>query len=158
TITVGHEPFAVAMSPSGGFAYVTNRGDGTISVIEVATNTVVATASVGETPEGIAVGSGEIYVTNDASNTVSVFREVDYQPVVGWPITVGASPLGVAVPPDGLPGVVSNALDGPVPLIATGTHLPLGTAIVGSNPAGIGILPDSSAAVVANNTGNSLSV
>src|SRR5262249_56142105 len=64
----------------------------------------------------------------------------------------------VAVGGEGLTGVVSKDLDGTVSLIATGTHLPLGTAIVGSNPAGIGILPDSSAAVVANNTGNSLSV
>ena len=158
TITVGHQPFAVAMSPSGAFAYVTNRADGTLSVIDVGTNTVVTTVPAGNTPEGVTVGSGEIFVTNDTDNTATVLREVDYSPVTGSPIAVGASPLGVAVSPDGQTAVVSNDADGTVSLLSASTLATLATPTVGTNPAGIGILPDSSAAVIANNTNNSLSV
>ncbi len=43
TITVGSEPRGVAVTPNGAYAYVTNEGSGTVSVISTATNTVTAT-------------------------------------------------------------------------------------------------------------------
>jgi len=45
------------------FAYVPNAGSGTVTVIDISTNTVVATVSVGAYPRGAALGpngSGEI--------------------------------------------------------------------------------------------------
>jgi DNA-binding beta-propeller fold protein YncE len=41
TISVG-APYAVAVNPAGTYAYVTNAADGTLSVIDLATNTVTA--------------------------------------------------------------------------------------------------------------------
>jgi YVTN family beta-propeller protein len=41
-----------------GRAYVTNIGDGTVSVIDGATNTVTATIIVGTNPSAIAVNPG----------------------------------------------------------------------------------------------------
>jgi YVTN family beta-propeller protein len=44
TVPVGVLPIAVAVTPDGAFAYVTNNFDNTVvSVIKAATNTVVAT-------------------------------------------------------------------------------------------------------------------
>ena len=56
------------------FAYITNRGNNTVSVIDTATNTVVATVAVGSEPAGVAVNraSTRVYVTHPFSNTVSV--------------------------------------------------------------------------------------
>src|ERR1044072_2664410 len=53
--------------------YVTNSGNNTVSVIDTATNTVVATIPVGS-PQGIAVtpNGAFAYVANADSNTVSV--------------------------------------------------------------------------------------
>jgi YVTN family beta-propeller protein len=62
-ITVGHAPFAVAVAPSSGFAYVTNRDDATVSLINTVTDTVIEDLQGGTTPEGIFVGFGQVYVT-----------------------------------------------------------------------------------------------
>ncbi len=40
-------PMGVAITPDGAFAYVTNRDAGTVSVIETASNAVVATVDLG---------------------------------------------------------------------------------------------------------------
>lgn len=156
TITVGHAPYAVAIAPSGGFAYVTNRDDDNVSLIGTATDTVIQEFPVGETPEGIFVGFGLIYITNDISESVSVYREIDFQPLATIP--TGGGPLSVAVSPDGKTALVGNDADGTVTIIDTGVNTVRGTAPVGSNPAGIAITPDSTRAVVANSTAGSISV
>jgi len=55
TVTVGTNPRGVAVTPNGLFAYVTNYGASTVSVINTATNTVTATISVGAGPQAVAV-------------------------------------------------------------------------------------------------------
>ena len=57
TIPVGTYPSEVAVSPTGPYAgdiYVTNYGSDTVSVINPATNTVVATIPLGFAPTGAA--------------------------------------------------------------------------------------------------------
>ncbi len=152
SVTVGHDPFAVAFSTNGGFAYVTNRSDDTLSVIDATTDLVVQEVPVGDTPEGVAVGAGEIYVANDAANTVTVIREVDLQ--IEATLGVGGGPLGLGIAPDGETALVSNDADGSVSIMAPGTHTVTGTVATDSHPTGIAFLPDSSKAVVANNNGS----
>lgn len=55
-------------------AYVANVGSNTVSVIDPATNRVVATVPVGVSPQGVAVSpvTNRVYVTNFNSGTVSV--------------------------------------------------------------------------------------
>ncbi|WP_417896983.1 hypothetical protein [Bacillus toyonensis] len=48
-------PIGVAITPNGQFAYVTNSISDNVSVINIATNTVVATIPVGGFPWGIAI-------------------------------------------------------------------------------------------------------
>jgi YVTN family beta-propeller protein len=56
-LTVGANPFAVALTPDGNFAYVANSGDGTVSVIDTKTNTIMpGPITVRFNPQGIAVG------------------------------------------------------------------------------------------------------
>ena len=50
TITVGNGPGPVAFTPDGKHVYVTNNGDGTVSVITTATGVVSATIPVGAAP------------------------------------------------------------------------------------------------------------
>ncbi len=61
-------------SPTGSFAYITNPGNNTVSVIDTATNNVTATVNVGNHPWGVAVSSDgkKVYVTNVFSDSVSV--------------------------------------------------------------------------------------
>jgi uncharacterized repeat protein (TIGR01451 family) len=154
TITVGHEPFDVAIS--GGLAYVTNRADDTISIIDTDSDLVVDEIPVGDTPEGVAIGAGIIYVANDVSDSVTVIREVDLQTL--GTVGVGASPLGLGISPNGLTAVVSNDGSASVTVIDTATQTAGAAIATGAHPTGIGFLPDSSAAIIANSTASSISV
>ena len=53
-ITVGDGPINIAIDPENKKMYVVNRNDGTISVIDTATNKVVETITVGNGLRGIA--------------------------------------------------------------------------------------------------------
>src|SRR4029079_6754231 len=65
---------AIAFNSDNGFLYVISFNSGTVTVINPATNTVVATIPVGEGPLDIAFNTdnGLVYMTNIISNTVSV--------------------------------------------------------------------------------------
>ena len=54
-LPLGSYPVSVAVSPNGAYAYVTNEGSNSVSVINTATNTVTATIPVGTEPYGVAV-------------------------------------------------------------------------------------------------------
>ncbi len=97
-----------AGSSTSGYAYVANAGSGTVSVIDVTTNTVVGTVTVGSGPYGVATtpGGSTAYVTNSGSNSVSVI-DVATNTVVGT-VTVGKSPEGVAITPNGAFAYVTN--------------------------------------------------
>ncbi|MHB1490486.1 MAG: hypothetical protein ACYCTH_08305 [Cellulomonas sp.] len=62
------------MDASAHAAYVTNNGDGTVSVLDTQTNTVTATVTVRWKPFGLAVdpATGNVFVVNGMDRTVSV--------------------------------------------------------------------------------------
>lgn len=75
-IAVGRNPDFVAVNSATNMIYSSNSTQGTVSVIDGATNTPAATVSVGGFPQGIAVNpaTNQIYVAlfNGLSSTVSV--------------------------------------------------------------------------------------
>jgi YVTN family beta-propeller protein len=129
-IPVGNTPQAVAIV--GNEAFVSNRGGrpavagdttnssygtpivsdpvtgasttGTISVVNLDTNTVTATLNVGLQPTSLTVHDGSVFVTNTNSDTVSIIDAASHkvtqtfnvEPLPGS--TVGASPNSVAFP------------------------------------------------------------
>ena len=74
------------------FAYITNTGSNSVSVIDTATNTVVATVAVGFAPLGVAVNPAgtRVYVANNGSNNVSVIDTATN--TVAATVAVGFSP------------------------------------------------------------------
>jgi YVTN family beta-propeller protein len=54
-ITVGKNPSEVRITPDGKQVYVTNRADGTVSVITTATGSVSAPITVGDNPIRVAI-------------------------------------------------------------------------------------------------------
>jgi YVTN family beta-propeller protein len=144
-------------------AYITNSGDGTVSVIDTTNNTVVMTIPVGRKPFGVAVtpDGSKVYIANSGDGTVSVINTAT-NTVIGSPIAVGTNPVGVAVTPDGKTVYVTNQGDGTVSVINTATDTVIGSAIdVGcpiancgrkttNIPTGIAVTPDGSKVYVGN--------
>ena len=96
-IAAGNFPQDVAVNSNTNRIYVPNWGSNSVSVINAATNSVVATVGVGANPWGVAVNSvtNRIYVANYWSNNVSVINGATNTVVAT--VAVGANPLGVAV-------------------------------------------------------------
>jgi YVTN family beta-propeller protein len=134
-------------------AYITNSGDGTVSVINTETNTVIATIPCGGCGGGMAVSpdGSKVYIAN-SSNSVSIIATGTNTVVATIP--VGSSPSGVAVAPDGSKVYVTNTGNGESPgtvsVIATATDTVIATIPVGFGPTGIAVTPEGSKVYVAN--------
>src|SRR5207302_4129305 len=73
-IKVERAPVGMALDPTSHRAYASNRGTGTVSIIEGMR--VVGTAKVGQAPGGMgADDAGHVYVANAGSNTVSIIDD-----------------------------------------------------------------------------------
>ena len=91
------------------FAYVTNELSSDVSVINTATNTVVATVPVGLGPIGVAItpNGAFAYVANSVSSNVSVINIATNTVVATVP--VGLNPREVAITPNGAAGMAASA-------------------------------------------------
>ena len=147
-IPVGRLPEGVAVTPDGTKVYVANNnlnlnGTGTdtdtVSVITTATNTVVATITVGNQPSGVAVtpDGTKVYVANRGSGTVSAIATATNAVVATIP--VGGNPYGIAVTPDGTNVYVTTG--NTVSVIDTATNNVVGSPIpVGNSAQVVGII------------------
>ncbi len=160
-ISVGNQPMGVAITPNGKFAYVTNNGGNTVSVINTTSNTVISSAiSVGSGPIGIAITpNGKFaYVVNNGGNNVSVINTTS-NTVIGSPIPVRSMPYGIAITPNGKFAYVVNGNNNTVSVINTTSNTVIGSAnSVGDSPLGIAITPNGKFAYIADYFANNVSV
>ena len=133
------------------YAYITNSGDNTVSIIDTVTDTVKEMVLVGKAPWGVAVNPAgtKVYVTNNDDGTVSVIDTSTNE--VTYTVTVGAGPYGVAVNPAGTMVYVANSNDGTVSVIDTSTNNVTYTVTVGAGPYGVAVTPDGTKVYVTNN-------
>ena len=87
------------------FAYITNQGDNTVSVIaikngDMTQNKVVTIIKVGKAPVGVAVSAAlkRAYITNVDSSDISVINTQTKQVIET--IKIGGSPVGIALAPN----------------------------------------------------------
>jgi YVTN family beta-propeller protein len=151
-VRVGGYPSAVALSPDGAFAYVTNQFGG-VSVVETSTATVIDTIQSGPSQSIAIMQDGRLaYVTNGSNNTVSVVDLIARQ-VVGAPIPVGLHPHGPVITPDQKfvyvtttscrGGCVSPSdYYGSVAVIETATNTVVATIPVRGSPSWLTIAPN----------------
>ena len=86
------------LSPDAKTLYVTNGRGGTVSVIDVGTEKIVATiANVGVRPWGVAISADgtNLYTANGPSNDVSVIDVASLKVIKS--IQVGELPWGVTI-------------------------------------------------------------
>ncbi|MDQ6701595.1 MAG: YncE family protein [Pseudomonadota bacterium] len=136
------------------------NGSSNVSVIDTATNTVVATIPlrvrkssqfVAVTPDG-----KHAYVTNYSSYNVSVIDTATNRVVAT--VALGVQPVGVAVTPDGKHAYVTNPPSSTVSVIDTATSKVVATVPVRTDPFGVAITPDGKHAYVTNQGSSNVSV
>lgn len=80
TVPVGVDPLMVAVLQDGSRAYVLNRADSTVSVVNLTTNTVTATIPVPDSPHPTFIAcisgtpTGKVYVTSPETDRMTIIR------------------------------------------------------------------------------------
>jgi gliding motility-associated-like protein len=141
----------ITATPIGsGFAYIVNAGSGDVSVINTATNKVVADIPVGSNPNSVCVDPNydEVYVVNNSSNTISVISTLTNK--VTATIPVGPSPWSVTVSPNGSLAYVADGGNNDVEVINTASNKIVKTISAGTNPNAIAVSPDGNLLYVNN--------
>lgn len=134
------------------FAYVANLGSDDVTVIDTASNTVVATIAVGSDPDGVAVSPDgkRVYVSNFGSHNVSVI-DTERQAVAAT-ISVGRGPVGLAASRSDGSLLVTNREDDSVSIINPVTNRVTATVAVGKGPDAVAITADGARAYVTNSS------
>ena len=132
----------VTSAQAAPFAYISNFVGGTVSVIDLATNTAAVPAiTVGGGPIGVAINPAgtRAYVANSSSGSVSVIN-IASNTVVAT-VTVGAEPELLAVTPDGGSVYVADLQDSAVDVIDTATNTMTTKISLVGVPVGVAVSP-----------------
>lgn len=164
-LPVGHNPVAVAASPTRNEIYVVNSGaataNGSLSVIDAEHNAVVATIPLHRQPLSIDLNdAGTVaYVTNSGSNSVSVIDLTARREIAQ--LAAGDQPVAARLTPDGKTLVVANLHGNSATIIdaATGKVGKVRATFAGCPGASeVVIVPDSSKAFLPCSTGHQVMV
>jgi len=160
-----NQPYTVTINKAGTKAYVTNSNSTTITIIDIATNTVMGTIGGFDGPSGMVITpSGDIaYVNNyggpdgvgSGSGTTVRVVNLTTNTIVGAPIMVGLAPASLAITPDGKFVYVINYVDGntgtgTISVIQTSNNTVIDTITGFSGPFAIAITPNGQYAYVTN--------
>ncbi len=140
------------------YAYVSNGGAGTVTVLDLVNFRADRTLRVGDEPSGMAVNPvrNEVYAVNTASGTVSVI-DAEKNAVTAT-IPVHKQPYSISVDAKGARGYVANAGSNTVSVLDLVAHRELSTAGTGEQPGMAKIAPDGRSLVVSNRGSGSVSI
>lgn len=139
---------AAAAAIAGPSAYIANIGEGTVSVVDVATRTEIKKIGVGINPTSVAVtpDGRTAYVTNrdipDHAGSVSIVDTATN--TVTATLNLGGAPYGVAVTPDGSHVYVAKHHARQIAVISTATNTVVREISVPIKPYQLAIAPDGS--------------
>ncbi|NQV31358.1 MAG: YncE family protein [Phycisphaeraceae bacterium] len=142
------------------YAYVTNAGDfgddvgDDLSIVDLATNAVVATVPVGSFPQGVAVNPAgtAVYVANSMSNDFTV---IDTMTHTATTLAAGLNPTGVTVHPDGTRIYLANTdffgeAVSTVSVLDRATNTVIDEIFCGNGSITVSVHPDGTVAYVLN--------
>ena len=142
------------------FAYITNQGSHDVSVIDLASQQVVATVAVGRSPAGVVASgrAGRAFVSNPDSKTISVI-DMRLQKVVNT-LPAGDGPVGLDISDEGRHLYVADwfgarllVFDARASAASPPAAIPVGRA-----PAGVAAHTDGAAVFVAERDDDSVAV
>ena len=140
------------------YAWITNGGSNSVTVLDLVNMQQAGTIAVGEDPTAIAVNpqSDEVYVANSGSATVSVINAKTNR--VAATIAVHRDPVSIDVDSEGARAYVANAGSNSVSVIDLKIWREIATVGTGDEPVDARIAPDGNTLVVANRGSNGVSV
>ncbi len=140
------------------YAWVTNRGDDSVTVFDLVHMQTAATIPVGDDPTDIAVSPtrNEVYVANTGGGTVSVIDAVTNR--VAATIPVHRAPSSIGVDSLGQRGYVANSGSNNVSVLDLARRREIAAIGVGETPEVARVSPDGATLVVTNGGGGSVSV
>jgi YVTN family beta-propeller protein len=150
--TVGSGPTALIYA--GGYIWVANSTDGTVTALYLKDGSTFVTTVVGANPVALAYdGSAFIWVVNQGDNSVSLL-DVSNGNSVGTPYSVGSGPRGIAF--DGVHMWITNGNDNTVTVLDASNGNLVATYPTGPGPKGIAF--DGAYMWIANSGSNTVSV
>jgi YVTN family beta-propeller protein len=159
-IPVGGGPDALAVDPANGTLFVANEYTNNLSEISLATNTVLASITVGSQPApgalAVDVANGTAYVANSGSNNVSAVSLS--LGGVSASIPVGSVPDALLFNPANGYLYVANAGSGNVSIISTVTNRVVLSVPVGPNPVAMALDTANRDVVVAASGSNNVTI
>ena len=140
------------------FAYVSNGGSNTVTVLDLVYLRQDRTLQVGINPTSLAVNPvrNEIYVVNTQSGTVSVIDGAANR--VAATIQVHRQPESIAVDPTGHRAYVANSSSNTISVVDLDRRREIAVAGTGEQPGVVRVSPDGRSLVVANRSSNSVSI
>jgi YVTN family beta-propeller protein len=140
------------------FAYVSNGGSNTVTVLDLVYLRQDRTLQVGTNPTSLAVNPvrNEIYVVNTQSGTVSVIDGEANR--IAATIQVHRQPASIAIDPTGHRAYVANSGSNTVSVLDLDRRREVAVAGTGEQPGVVRISPDGRSLVVANRGSDSVSV
>lgn len=160
-----NEPYTITINPAGTKAYVTNSNSTTVTIIDIATNTVSGTIGGFDGPSGMVITPNGLigYVNNYGgpeglgSGNGTTVRVVDLttNTIIGAPIIVSQAPAALAISPDGefvysINYVDGNPGTGTMSVIRTTDNTVVTTIPGFSGPFAIALTSDGKKAYVTN--------
>jgi YVTN family beta-propeller protein len=140
------------------YAYITNGGSNTVTVLDVVNLRQDRVIPVGSNPTGVAANTkrNEVYVVNTGSNSVSV---IDAEKnTVAATIPVHLRPYFISVNTDGTRAYIANSGSNNVSVIDLNSRREIAVVGVGEAPGVAAVTPNGNAVVVSNRVGNSVSI
>ena len=140
------------------YAYVTNGGSNTVTVLDLLNLRQDRVVRVGENPTGIAANpaKNEIYAVNTGSGSISVI-DAEKNAVVAT-IPVHRQPYFIDVDPKGERAYVANSGSNNVSVIDLATRREITAIGAGEAPGKARIAPDDNSLVVTNRTSGSVTI
>jgi YVTN family beta-propeller protein len=151
-LAIGLDANGLAVNYTGTRLYVSNQSDGTVSEVDLTSNTVIRTLGVGGHPQELVLSpGGTLLFVADESGSIQIWslREGTKR----GDITVPGGAFAMAVSPDWRQLYISSSLGGSLYMIDWKTGATLKTVATGGMPRRIGFAADGTMAVVANEAG-----